>query len=91
MTWTVEFDPKAISELEKLDKQAQIRIIKFIRKRIEKSDDCKNIGLPLKGNLSGLWKYRIGDYRLICRIEQKKCHVLIISIGHRKDIYKNLH
>ena len=87
MTWKVDFDPRAMKELEKLDKQVQIRIIKFIKQRIELSDDCKNIGLPLKGNLSGLWKYRVGDYRLICKIEHKKLHVLIINVGHRKNIY----
>jgi len=90
MTWKVDFDPRAILELEKLDKQVQVRIIKFIQQRLEPSIDCRNIGFPLKGKLSGLWKYRIGDYRLVCHIEQKECKILIISVGHRKNIYKNL-
>jgi len=69
MIWKVEFDPRALTELKKIDKQTQIRIIKFIKQRIEPSDDCRAIGTALKGNLGGLWKYRIGDYRLVCHIE----------------------
>jgi len=85
----VEFDPRALVELENLDQQIQIRILKFIKQRIEPNRDYKNVGIPLKGNLSGLWKYRIGDYRLVCRIDQKKSQILVVSVGHRKNIYKN--
>lgn len=84
MIWKVEFDPRAIAELKKVDKQVQIRIVNFIKKRIEPSDDCRNIGTPLKGEFKGLWKYRVGDYRLVCHIEHKKFHVLIVSVGHKK-------
>ena len=90
MTWKVEFDPRALTELEKIDKQTQIRIVNFIKQRIEPSDDCKIIGTSLKGSLSGLRKYRVGDYRLVCHIEHKKTHVLIVNIGHRKNVYKNI-
>jgi addiction module toxin, RelE/StbE family len=90
MTWKVEFDPRAFTELKKLDKQIQLRIVRFIKQRIELSDDCRIIGIPLKGTLGGLWKYRVGDYRLICQIEHKKFCVLIVNVGHRKNIYKKI-
>lgn len=89
MILKVEFDPRALIELENLEQQVQIRIIKFIKQRIESNKDYKNVGMLLKGDLSGLWKYRIGDYRLVCQIDQKKSQVLVVSVGHRKNIYKN--
>lgn len=88
MTWKVEFDPRAFAELKKLDQIAQIRILKFIKQRIEKSSNPQLIGFPLKGTLSGLWKYRIGDYRLICHFEHAILCIRVINVGHRKNIYK---
>lgn len=88
MTWKVEFNPQAFKELKKLDRKIQIRILKFVNERITKNTYPKSLGFPLKGNLGGLWKYRIGDYRLICLIEEHRFCVQIIAVGHRKDIYK---
>jgi mRNA interferase RelE/StbE len=90
MNWKVEFDPRAWQELLKLDKKIQIRILKFIKLRLAISENPRLLGASLKGNLGCFWKYRIGDYRLVCQIEDKKLMVLVIRIGHRKDIYKKL-
>jgi mRNA interferase RelE/StbE len=84
----INFDPRVFDELKKLDKQVQHRIIKFIRQRLESNEDPKRIGSSLSGKLSGLWKYRIGDYRLVCQIEDNT-KILIVHVGHRKNVYKN--
>ena len=88
MNWTIEIDEKAKDELLKLDREARKRIIKFIDERLLKLDDPRKLGESLKGNLSGFWRYRVGDYRLICDIEDSKVNILVIGIGHRRNIYK---
>ena len=88
MTWKIEFDPAAIKELEKLDKTVERRIVKFLRERLASLDDPRQIGGSLQATKSGLWKYRVGDYRINCSLEHDRLVVLILQIGHRRDIYK---
>jgi mRNA interferase RelE/StbE len=83
----IKFDPRAVDALKKLDKQVQHRIIKFIRQRLETKKNPKHIGSSLRGNMSGLWKYRVGDYRLVCQIDGD-IEILVLHIGHRKNVYK---
>lgn len=87
MTWTVEFDDAAVKELKKLDKQAQREIIRYFRERIETEEDPRRFGKPLAKELSGLWRYRVRNYRMICNIEDGKLIVLVLRVGHRKDVY----
>jgi mRNA interferase RelE/StbE len=88
MAWTIDFDPAALKELEKLDKPVERRILKFLRERVSKLDDPRRIGARLQGALSGLWKYRVGDYRVICSLEHDRLVVLVLRIGHRREVYK---
>ncbi len=88
MAWKIEFDPAALKELEKLDKPVERRILKFLHERVVKLDDPRQIGARLQGTLSGLWKYRIGDYRLICSLEDDRLVVLVLRVGHRREVYK---
>jgi mRNA interferase RelE/StbE len=88
MAWKIEFDPAALKELSKLDKPVEQRILKFLRERIARLDDPRQIGASLQGTLSGLWKYRIGDYRIICSLEDDRLVVLVLRIGHRREIYQ---
>jgi mRNA interferase RelE/StbE len=88
MAWKIEFDPAALKELSKLDKPVEQRILKFLRERLARLDDPRQIGASLQGTLSGLWKYRVGDYRLICSLENDRLVVLVLRIGHRGEIYK---
>jgi mRNA interferase RelE/StbE len=88
LNWKIEFDKKAKNDLLNFDKSAKNKILKFIDERLLKMVNPRNLGAPLKGNLSGFWKYRIGKYRLICKIEDNNFIILVISIGHRKNIYK---
>ena len=88
MTWTVEFDDRAAKELRKLDKQTQKEILKYLRERIAIDEDPRRFGKPLSKNLAGLWRYRVRNHRIICNIEDGKLTVLVLRLGHRKDIYE---
>lgn len=87
MKWSVEFDPEAEKELARIDKQQARRILKYLSERIETEEDPRRFGDPLRSNLAGLWKYRIGDYRVICEIRDQVLCVLVVRIGHRKAVY----
>jgi mRNA interferase RelE/StbE len=88
MAWKIDLTPNAIKQMAKLDKTISTRILKFLRERIEKLDDPRQVGARLQGALSGLWKYRVGDYRIICSLENVRLVVLVLRVGHRKEIYK---
>jgi len=89
MTWKVEFDDRARKELRKLDPQIQDRIIKWLRQNLATGKDPQRIGTSLKGRMKGLWRYRIGDYRIISQIQDENILILVIRIGHRRDIYED--
>jgi mRNA interferase RelE/StbE len=86
--WAVEFDERARRELRKLDAQIQETILRYLRERIAVAEDPRRFGKPLRRNLAGLWRYRVEDYRLICRIEEDRVVVLVLQVGHRKDVYE---
>ena len=88
MAWKIEFERAAQKELDKLDKPVARRILKFLHQRVGKLDDPRKIGQRLQGTLSEFWKYRVGDYRLICSLENDCLVVLVLRIGHRREVYK---
>ena len=88
MAWTVEIDAGAKKDLAKLDRQIARRIVRFLRGRVAKLEDPRSIGKALHGSeLGEFWKYRVGDYRLICSIEDERLVVLVLRIGHPREIY----
>lgn len=87
MTWKIEFDDRARRELRKLDKTVQDKILNYFRKRVMPSNDPRSLGKSLVADKKGLWRYRVGDYRIICRIEDNKLVILVLAVGHRKEIY----
>ena len=87
MSWAYNFDERALRELQKLDRQAQKDIIAYLDQRIATKDPPRRFGKPLRAELAGLWRYRVGDYRLLCQIKDKILLVLVISVGHRKNVY----
>ena len=89
MIWEIEFDERARKELRKLDKQAQRDILHFLRKRIATSEDPKRYGKDLSYDKFGLWRYRVYDYRIICKIYEHQLKILVIKVGHRKDVYED--
>ncbi len=88
MTWNVEWDDAAVKELRKLDKQVQRDILRYFRKHIATDEDPHRLGKPLTGNKSGLWCYRVRDYRIICNIEDTMVSLLVLRVGHRENIYR---
>jgi mRNA interferase RelE/StbE len=89
MAYDVEFSAEAGRELGKLDPQHAKRILKFLHERVSKLDDPRSIGEALRGSRLGeLWKYRVGHYRLICKIEDDRVVVLVLRVGHRREIYR---
>ena len=87
--WTVEFDDRARRELRKLDAKIQQTILRYLRNRIAVAGDPRRFGKPLRRNLAGLWRYRVEDYRLICRLEDDRVVVLVLQVGHRRDVYED--
>jgi mRNA interferase RelE/StbE len=88
LIWKVRIDTHAVKQLKKLDKPIQKKIINFLNNKISGCNNPRYLGKPLKGKLSGLWRYRLGDYRIICKIQDYKVTVLVLNIKHRKNIYK---
>lgn len=89
MVWRVELDPAADRELSKLDPQMARRILAFLHDRVAVLDDPRSIGEALKGSkLNEFWKYRVGDYRIIANIEDSALRILIVRIGHRREVYR---
>ena len=88
MDWTIEYTQTARKQLQKLDKSVARRILDFLDDRVAKQSDSRRLGKALSGPLGNLWRYRIGDYRLICDIDDKAVCVLVLRIGHRREIYR---
>jgi len=89
MVWKIELDPAAERELDKLDPPVAKRILKFLYRRVAALDDPRSIGDALKGSLLGdLWKYRVGNYRIIADIEDVALKILVVRIGNRRDVYR---
>lgn len=88
MPWKVDISPVAQKQLDDLDKPVANRIVKFLRQRIEKLDDPRKVGERLQGTLSEFWRYRVGDYRLVCSLEHARLVVLVLRIGHRREVYR---
>jgi mRNA interferase RelE/StbE len=89
MAWKVELDPAIERDLDRLDKKVARRIIKFLYERVTRIDDPRSIGQALQGSKFGeFWKYRAGDWRIICKIEDERVTVLVLRIRHRSKVYR---
>lgn len=89
MAWQIRIEDGTKKDIAKLDRPVAKRVISFLRERLEKLDDPRSIGEALKGKKFGeLWKYRVGDIRIIARIEDRELLILVVRVGHRKNIYK---
>lgn len=85
MAWKIEFAESASRTLGKLDKQTGKRIVAFLKERV--LINPRTLGEALKSNLSPLWRYRVGDYRIICDIQNERLMVIIVKIGQRREVY----
>jgi mRNA interferase RelE/StbE len=89
LAWTIEFAESAARQLRKLDPAIARRLLAFLRERVSPADDPRLLGAPLKGDeLGQFWKYRVGDYRIIAEIQDRHVRILVVRLGHRRDIYR---
>ena len=89
LVWQIEFDPDALKELKKLDRPVQIRLVTFLRNRLAPLDDPRSIGEALSGaRLGSYWKYRVGDWRMVCDILDRRIVVRVLRIGNRREVYR---
>jgi mRNA interferase RelE/StbE len=86
--WRIEFDRRARKELLTLGSREQGRVIAFLEERVLALDDPRDIGEPLSHEFKGIWRYRVGDYRVLCRIEDDRLVVLVVAVGHRGEVYR---
>ena len=88
MSWQIEYTDTAKNQLCKLDKQIAHRILDYMDDRVLGSDDPRSAGKLLTGVLGGLWRYRIGDFRVICEIQDQALRVLVLRMGNRREVYR---
>lgn len=88
MTWAIEFLPEAAKELKKLDRAVAARIVETLERRIAVLDDPRAIGSALVGDHAGYWRWRIGDYRVVARIEDERITILVVRVAHRREVYR---
>jgi len=88
LVWTIEWDDRARKELKRLDRQVQREILRYFKKRIATDQDPRRFGKPLSRELQGLWRYRVGDFRMICNIEDEHVVVLVLGVAHRSTVYQ---
>lgn len=89
MAWRIEFDPDALKELKKLDRPVQIHLVGFLRDRLAPLEDPRSLGEALSGaRLGHYWKYRVGDWRIVCDIHDQHIVVRVLRIGNRREVYR---
>ena len=87
MAWEIELAESAVKQLSGLDKAIQRRITKYLSERLAVADDPRVLGRALLGELSEYWRYRVGDYRLVCEIQDEVLTVLVVRVAHRSKVY----
>ena len=88
MAWNVEFSQTARRQFRRIDKTWQRRLLNYLEDEVANLVDPRIRGTALKGDFSGLWRYRIGDYRAICQIQDETVTILIVEVGHRSSVYR---
>jgi mRNA interferase RelE/StbE len=88
VSWDYRISDRALKQFRKLDKQAAARIFDYLDQRIAGTEDPRQWGKQLKGELNNIWRYRSGDYRIVCQLKDRIFVVLVLEVGHRKEIYR---
>ncbi|WP_323011527.1 type II toxin-antitoxin system RelE/ParE family toxin [Castellaniella sp.] len=88
MAWTIDYADSARAQLRKLDRQVARRIVDFMDERVAPLEDPRSTGKALTGPLGGFWRYRVGDCRVICEIQDGALRVLVVRIGNRREVYR---
>lgn len=90
MAWKIKYLKSIQKEIRKINKGEQKKIREYLEERIANADDPRKFGKALKGTHSEFWRYRVGQYRIICEIDDSEIVILVIRIGHRKDVYRKI-
>jgi mRNA interferase RelE/StbE len=88
LAWRIDFSPEAEKQLASIDRPFAKRIVAYLREKVAISEDPRSLGKPLKGVLREFWRYRVGDYRIVTRIEDDRVLVLVVRIAHRREAYR---
>jgi mRNA interferase RelE/StbE len=87
LAWQIEFDPDALKDLKRLDRPVQVRLVAFLRDRLAPLEDPRSLGEALSGALLGrYWKYRVGDWRIVCDIQDDRIVVRVLRAGSRREV-----
>jgi mRNA interferase RelE/StbE len=86
--WRIEYEKRAQKQLAKIDRSVAVRIVRTLRQDLERVGDPRGFGEAMVGNWAGFWRYRVGDYRAIVRIEDGRVIVLVVEIAHRREVYR---
>jgi mRNA interferase RelE/StbE len=87
LAWTIEFSQTARRQIRRIDKLWQLRILQYLDAKVARRADPRSLGKPLRGDKHGFWRYRVGDYRIICQIEDNTLVILVVTLGHRGKVY----
>lgn len=87
MSYRVEYSKVAEKQIKKLDNYTKVMLLNWITKNLVDCENPRSHGKALKGNLKNQWRYRVGNYRILCDIEDDRLVILVINVGHRRDIY----
>ena len=88
MAWTIDYSRMARRQLRKLDRRTARRVLDYMNERVAGLDDPRSRGKALSGRHSGYWRYRVGDHRVICDIQDNALHILVFRIGRRDEVYR---
>jgi mRNA interferase RelE/StbE len=89
LAWHINISETAKKQLQKLDRHTAQRLVNYLRERVLLHDNPRIVGAALQGNRLGeLWKYRVGDYRIIVRIKDQELEILVVEVGHRREVYR---
>ena len=88
MAWEIELAEAAVKQLAGLDRAIQRRITRYLSERLAEAEDPRVLGRSLRGELAEYWRYRVGDYRLVCEIQDDVLKVLVVRIAHRREVYR---
>ena len=88
MAWKISFDKRAEKQYEKLSGEVQLLVAAYLYQRVAEQPDPRRLGKALSGALKGFWRYRVGDYRIICELRDRELLILVIQFGHRREIYR---
>jgi mRNA interferase RelE/StbE len=88
LAWAIDYTQTARNQIKKLDRPVSKRILDFMDNRVAKQEDPRALGKALRGPLGTLWRYRVGDHRIICEIEHSAVRILVVRVGHRSEVYR---